>query len=214
MISPLNQVQCNGLFCHNIPHSLLVLEAFRSGLQNRGHVKPDQPRECASVAKHLRPSGTAGPIPVVSANHQGGKFQTSGTKKSEGRVCECPEKAFKLERPLGGIANSLNHGFSGCEKLADRMWLRAGMEAHVGPYWKTSTHPLEARYEITKPITTPYDHCTSTKWNGRPTGGRQERTRTVISTLGIERSHFVLSDTYTTPSQSVEGESGCGNARS
>jgi hypothetical protein len=144
----------------------------------------------------------------------GVNFKLRRPKKNEGRVCECPGKRFKLERLLGGIANSLNRVFSGCEKLADRMWLHAGMEAHVGPYWKTSTHPLEARYEITKPITTPYDHCSSTKRNGRPTGGRQERTKTVISTLGIERSHFVLSDTYTTPSQSVEGESGCGNARS
>lgn len=79
------------------------------------------------------------------------------------------------------------------------------MKAH-GPCWKPSTHPLEARYEITKPITTPYEHHARTQRNSKLIGGRQERTKTVISTLGMERFHSVLSDTYTTAIRRVEGE--------
>lgn len=66
------------------------------------------------------------------------------------------------------------------------------MEAH-GPRWKTSTHPPEARYETTKPITTSYDHGARTQRRDKQTA---KRTKKVISTLGTERSHFVPSDTY------------------
>jgi len=109
IISPLDQVQRNDLFCHNSPHALLILKALRFRLQNRGYVKPDQPRECAGIAEHFSPSGPAGPIAVVSAGHQGVNVEIF-RKLEIGMWLRVLEKVFlKRSSVIYGVVGKADH---------------------------------------------------------------------------------------------------------